>query len=236
MRAIARWTIGHTTEDGYECLQLSVESVTSLYDVQVVICHNCPANKLPSSLKQYPLIDQHQYADSGPAPKGVAWKLYPPRLASDYHELVIDNDIILKESIPQIEQFLNGNLTLLLEGDSRTYGRFEKHVPPGFQINSGIYGMPPGFDLNRFVQFYAGQAWEKNALYENDKSETFDEQGLVAVALLSHPQFVIIPAKSVTNCEHNLVDGLGHHFIGLNRRRFHAPYRLYKTSKYKLFL
>lgn len=236
MKPVARWTIGNTTKDGYECLILSIESFLKFYDADVVVCHNCPAINLATISGRFPLVDQTLHLDCGPKPIGVAWKLYPPRLFPDRHEICIDNDIIFNARIKEIDQFFESSSTLLLAGDSRTYGRFEKHVPAQFMINSGIYGMPPSFDLERFVKFYAGDRWEKNALYQHDKSETFDEQGLVALALLSHAYYIIIPNTVVTNCEYHLNEGAGYHFIGLNRSNFHAPFRLYKSRSVKLYL
>ena len=143
---------------------------------------------------------------------------------------------MFNEEIEQINEFLNSNTTLLLEDKGRTYGRFEKHVPPGFKINSGIYGMPPGFDLEPFIKFYSGDQWEKNALYEHDKNETFDEQGIIALALLSHKRYIIIPNNIITDCEHVLNQGKAHHFIGLNRKKFHEPFILYKNLNKKTHL
>ncbi len=236
MRPLVRWTIGNTTPSGYQCLDLSIKSILRFYDVEVAICYNCDLKDLPLYLHHYPLINQKDHLDCGPTPIGVSWKLYPPRLVIDRHELAIDNDIVLNEKIKEIDDFFENDCTLLLEGDSRTYGRFEKHIPPAFQINSGIYGMPPKFDFKKYVKFYSGTEWQKNALYEHDKSETFDEQGLVALALLDHPRYVIIPNIVVTNCEKRLIPGKGYHFIGLNRRRFHQPFRLYNSLNCKIHL
>lgn len=234
-KPLARWTIGPSTPDGYESLALSVEAFTSLYDVDVVVCHNCPPENLPTRVARFPKFDQRP-VQARVRPTGVAWKLHPPRLAPSRHEIQIDNDVILADRVPQIDEFFNGDCTLLLGAEGRTYGRFERHVPPGFAINSGIFGVPPGFDLQRYVDFYAGEGWEKNAFAEHDANETFDEQGLVAFALLSYRRCVIIPSTTVTNCEHHLREGLGYHFIGLNRRKFHRPYRLYRCRRQKLYL
>lgn len=233
-KPLFRWTIGESTPDGREALRLSVASFLRFYDADVVICHNADPEPLGPPAGR--LYDQRQKWDGVPAPAGVAWKLYPPRLAPGRHEVSIDNDVILADRVPQLDEFLKADCTLLLEGDSRTYGRFHRHVPPGYQVNSGVYGMPPGFDLDRFVKVYGGESWEKNALGEHDKSETFDEQGLVAFALLSHPRHVIIPSTSITNCEHRLVPGRGYHFIGLNRRAYHGPFRQFKWATKKTYL
>jgi hypothetical protein len=236
-KPLARWTIGPVQPDGFRCLEESIHSFTKFYDLDVVVCFNCNPNNLAALVGKFPLIDQSKYINSCPVqPKGVAWKLYPPRLTVDRHELIIDNDIILSEKVPQIDEFLGSNSTLLLEEASRTYGRFEKFVPPKLCINSGIYGMPPYFDLQKYVDFYATDEWQKNALGEHDKSETFDEQGLIAFALSSHPNKIMIPATVIINCEHQLNSSKGMHFIGLNRRKFHFPFRLYKYSKTKQYL
>ena len=231
---IARWTIGSTNSDGYRCLEMSIDSFLKFYDAEVILCHNVPAKLLPIGLKRFNLIDQYFHLEIGPEPKGVAWKLYPPRIDLNRHEICIDNDIVFNENIKEIDEFLKSKCTLMLVDNSRTYGRFEKHVPPGFKINSGVYGMPPGFNLESFVSFYGNEGWDKNAFFNHDKSETFDEQGLVAMALLSHPRYIIIPNTTITNCENVLVEGKGNHFIGLNRRDFHAPFRLYRSLNKKI--
>ena len=233
MQSIAKWTIGNTNRDGYDCLSRSIDSFTKCYNCEVVICHNCECQLLPQGIK---LFDQRIYAESLTLkPFGVSWKLYPPRLNIDCHEISIDNDIVFNKRIPEIDVFLESDCTLLLEGNSRTYGQFERFVPPGKQINSGIYGMPPNFDLKALFDFYI-KDWQKNALGEHDKNETFDEQGFVAFALLNYRKSVIISQKTITNCEYQLNDGDGYHFIGLNRRKFHHPYRLYRSSTQKLYL
>lgn len=234
MKPLARWTIGNTTSDGFESLVLSIQSFTKLYDVDIIICHNCSKEKLPSECFQYDLFDQNKKWDDMPDPCGVAWKLYPTRFDPTRHEIQIDNDIIFTDSVSQINDFFNSDSTLLLEDVNRTYGRFEKHVPPKFQINSGIFGLPPKFDLNKFIKFYVGDRWEQNALNSNAKSFTFDEQGLVALALLSYKKYIIIPNTVITDCGTTLRIAKAMHFMGLNRTGFHRPYRLFRSYSRKM--
>lgn len=236
MKPLVKWTIGPTNPQGYESLEFSISSFQKFYDAEIIICHNCPAANLPSVIKNFELIDQRKLSLSGPKPIGVAWKLYPPRIDINRHELSVDNDLILNQKIDEIENFFTSDSTLLLEDNSRTYGRFESHVPLGFQINSGLYGMPPGFDLEPYIKFYAGKEWQKNAFAQYDSSETFDEQGLIALALLNYTRYVIISNKSITNCENQLNIGQGCHFIGLNRNKYHVPYRLFRSMKKKIYL
>jgi hypothetical protein len=232
MSLLARWTIGKTKADGYRCLKESIESFLSLYEAEVVICHNCEAEMLPDL--PYPLYDQRKNYTI--EPMGVAWKLYPPRISPEKHEICIDNDIVFMKKIKQIDKFIANDCTLLLEGDGRVYGRFEKHVPPEYEINSGVYGMPPNFDLERYVNFYANKPWEENALGVHADSKTFDEQGIVALALLDYQKTLIIPKSSITNCEHQYIPSDGMHFIGLNRRNFHRPYKEHQNRLRKTHL
>jgi hypothetical protein len=238
MKPIARWTIGNTTPAGYECLRLSIESFTKLYDVEVVVCHNCSTETIMKEcIGDFQLIDQKMIAEKSKIkPIGVAWKLYPPQIDTNRYEIVIDNDIVFVERIPEIDLFLKNDCTLLLEGDSRTYGRFEKFVPEGYQINSGIYGMPPHYKLHKYIDFYCQSDWEINATGQHAESKTFDEQGIISLALLNYRKYVIIPATSVTNCERELIMSKAMHFISLNRKAHHCPFALYKSLNIKLYL
>ena len=197
-----------------------------LYLCDIVVCFNCDETLVSHLPDEHgvTLLDQSSHQNDSMPPMGVAWKLYPPRLDIDRHEIVIDNDIILESSIEQIDQFLSSdNHCLLLEGLSRTYGRFEKHVRANLMINSGLYGLNPGFDFSAYVKRHAGKNWEENATGIHAASKTFDEQGLVAL-ILSNQKHFLIPNTAITNCERKLVAGKGMHFIGLNRWDRHDPY------------
>ena len=232
---LARWTIGNTTAAGYECLKESISSFKKLYECNVIVCHNCDPTVLNGIT--HDLFDQRSTASTAQIkPAGVSWKLYPPRIDESVHEIVIDNDIIFRNRIKEIDTFLDNDCTLLLQDDTRTYGRFDKFVPMGYEINSGIYGMPPNFSLQKYVNFYCRTDWVKNALGSNKESITFDEQGLVALSLLDYHNFLIIPNTSVTNCEHNLKIADAMHFIGLNRRSFHRPFSEFKLYNTRMYL
>lgn len=230
MQPLVRWTIGPVQPDGFRCLQTSIEKLLNLYDVEPVICHNDLSQDQLYDLSKLNvrLIDQSVDLPDTEKPIGVTWKLYPPRLDINRHELFIDNDLILEDHIRELDEFFTGDLTLLLEGQARHYGRFERHVPPNYKINSGLFGIPPGFDLGKHMMFF-GTKWEQNA-------HTFDEQGLVATSLLNYPRFCIIPSATITNCENGFKRGAGMHFIGLNRTVFHVPYRQYCCERIKFYL
>jgi len=208
MQAIVRWTIGNVQPAGYDCLAESIIKFSKLYDVEIVICYNGSQN-LEFCGTKIKCIDQS--IKFGSLERGVAWKLYPPRIDTNKHEIFIDNDVIIEEHIEEIDKFLMvDDCTLLLEGECRNYGKFEQHVPPGYKINSGIFGVPPGFNLEKYIRFY-GDNWTNNCRHT---SKTWDEQGLVATALLSNKKKIIIPKTTVTNCESKFKP----HFICQKRR------------------
>jgi len=229
MRPLVRWTIGPVLPAGYDCLVQSVLSFQKLYEAEIVICYNGQDSYVESSMLR--TIHQETHCEIV-NPIGVAWKLCPPRVALDRHEIFIDNDLIIEQKIDEIDQFLSSDSTLLLETKGRNYGRFERHVPQGYEINSGIFGLPPGFNLEKYIKFY-GTNWSENVA---DASRTHDEQGLVATALLSYRRTVIIPRTTITDCGIQLHWSSGMHFIGLNRYPRHIPWLEYQTYKKKLFI
>jgi hypothetical protein len=133
--------------------------------------------------------------------------------------LVVDNDLIIVNKIPQIDEFFKNDCTLLLTGgsDKRYYGQYEKFVPDGFIINSGIYGMPPKFDFAAKISALCGL----NPIWNQNRSEgLFDDQGIIAACLMT-TNFIIIPPSQILNCDkmHNkeIIKSNGYHFINSNR-------------------
>ena len=224
---------------GFNCLKEAVEAFSNLYaNVDLMICHNQLKNYQIAELEKIgiPLHEQIHSGD-GFDPHGVAWKLYPRRLRKDGHEIVIDNDILIKEKIPQIDEFFSSNSTLVYEAAKPMYGQLAKFVPKTPCVNSGIYGMPPGFDFDKKVSFYArtmGKGWLNNC---NQGRYTWDEQGMVAACMLNHPSHLLITLDQVTNCELDLDDSkLGIHFVGLNRYKNHKPWREWRMKHWKSLL
>lgn len=228
--ALFRFTIGNLNSLATRCLIRSIKQIKALYDAEIYILYN---GEPPFHLNHLPvtIIDQTDHIGDLPLPVGVAWKLYPPRLRKDSHEIFIDNDLVINDKIPEIDQFLeNDNKCLLLEEDTRTYGRFTKHVPANIYVNSGLFGVPPEFDFGKYVKYYTiGKQWEINALGKYAESCTFDEQGLVAL-ILSNQKHIMISKKTITNCEQTLIPAKGNHFIGLNRRNY-EPFKKFMLKE-----
>jgi hypothetical protein len=233
MDALVRWTIGPVKPHGFDCLKRAVSRFAELYpSIRRVVCHN---GLTSIELEELDVLRPFTefFNQDGFSGVGVAWKLYPARLNVSVHELFIDNDVFLEKRVSQIDDFLAGaDSVLLLEGDSRNYGRFDAHVPPNFCINSGVFGVPPGFDLQGHLDC-VGDNWEENC---SGPSKTWDEQGFVAYALLSHHRRLIIPATTITNCEVEYLPAPGMHFVGLNRKDRHDSYLKFLSAATKINL
>lgn len=228
MNPLARWIIGPVKPNGFKVLRVAVENFRNLYpQFDLLICHNQLNDNEIHFLEslQVPLYQQ-SYTDQFCEPKGVAWKLYPPRMRAESHEIVMDNDLVLIEKIPQIETFLSEtNHVLYYEAARRDYGCFNKFVPTQVVLNSGIYGMPPDFNLHSKIQNLFIQAgikeWTNSC---NQGRYTWDEQGIVAAALSNHKNLIKIDLTQITNCELDLTKGQGYHFVGINRYTKHKPW------------
>jgi hypothetical protein len=208
---VFRINIGNISKQGLISLKLLIESIRKFYpDFKVALCSNKEV-----------IIDgiDFFFTQTGkelPIPPiegfSVHWKLYPPRLFDDSHEITIDNDIIFLKRSKKIDLFLNSTCSCLAyEGLYGLYGIYEVICP--IKINSGIYGFPPNFDFNSKVLSLLNSEWK----------DYFDEQGLVAKILSKEKSFIItqeeIPifeSEDITSMNFNNIDGI--HFVGLNRK------------------
>lgn len=231
-KPVVRWTIGPVQSAGFDCLKRSITAFQNLYDADLYVCHNGiePARVATLAMAGVTLVDQESLTQASPI--GVAWKLYPGRLDINRHELFIDNDLIIEQRIAEIDRFFQEDTTILLEGNSRDYGRFERHVPPEFNINSGVFGVPPGLDIDKILNGFRHR-WEYNC---PNASATWDEQGFVAATLLSYNKYLIISKNDITNCELDLLPAKGMHFVSLNRSKFHPYFALYKSTNIKMLI
>lgn len=238
MTPLARWIIGPVKKSGFDCLKVAVDNFTRLHpEFDTLICHNQLDEKSINELEKLGIPLFAQTYTNGIEPKGVAWKLYPPRLRPNAHELVMDNDIVLVEKIPEIEEFLSRDCILYYESSRRSYGSFDKFVPNCIYLNSGFYGMPPGFNFETKLT----SLFEQSGLTEwtnscNQGRYTWDEQGIVAAALSNYKEHIRISLTQVTNCELDLIQGKGFHFVGLNRYTKHKAWRDWIEKNSRLLL
>ena len=232
----ARFTISSNSEICFDILPLSIECFSALYpDVNIVICHNGLNETQRDRIESFGnTLDQKDYEKSLPIkPDAEKWKLYPPRLDLDSHELFIDSDIVITEHIEAIDDFFSSDVTLVYEGVNYLCGQYTPTVPHGFKINSGIFGVPPGYDFSKhlinLMEKFSDQ-WECR----------FDDQGLIGGTLPYYENFVIVEQEEVP-CLDNRFNHLplrkgfhlkkGYHFISTKRSYFWDEF-----NKLKLFI
>ena len=226
MKTIIRYSIGPTTNAGIDCFHRSVESVRRIYkDVEIFVLINDPHTNLRIKSKGLNIINQGRFRDSlsikPRAGFNVHWKLYPPRLDPSSYEIFIDNDIVLNKEIDEVSRFLSATDSsfLVYEGLHRSFGSFDRFVPQGWRLNSGIFGLPPGYDFGGEIELLF-----KKLQFIAWSNDYFDEQGVVA-SVMSNKNYNMIPLSKVPIIEsdwdmlvHEQNEGLcGWHFVGINR-------------------
>lgn len=239
-----RWTVGDVSSRGWEALRLSVGCAFRLFGGQTryAICVNSVpistalerAGELPSSIEWHEATSAgipdglHRHLDPRMA-EGVGWKLVPPRIFPERHEIALDNDCILWAVPPAIREFLiSSSKTLLAEDVERCLGQFQNSAAPG-AINSGIRGLPPGFP---FVRELAATLTEREKIDGAPlllRSE-LDEQGLQAAALHRSSRCLLVRKEEVSICSpfwprQQEPGTCGAHFVGLNAK--HLPWNYY---------
>lgn len=220
-KPLVRWTFGPHCEEGFHCLERSVKSWHEVFGdhFDCVICYNGLSPKQIRNLKslQVPIIDQRQYTNSIKLPPwDTTWKLYPPRLRLGAHEVFIDNDLVVYSQLPTMTRFLDrDDLCICTQAHARFYGRYRSWAPSGKDINSGLFGLCPNFDLqttiDRFLKLYPRLRWDDHC----------DDEGMLAFLFSKRP-FELIPLKDIWACNPNAMFapyGLGRfgtHFVSLN--------------------
>jgi hypothetical protein len=156
--------------------------------------------------------------------EGAAWKFAPLLLFPDRYEIALDNDCVLWEAPRAIERWIaqeHGTLSCVLAEDmAPCFGWFAPLCGPEPR-NTGIRGLPPGFDLEAALTSVLMRLPEIRVAGE------VDEQGL-QVAALSRAS-LIVTTEEVTICSpfHPHVRRLGTcgaHFVGLNMRDPRSQY------------
>ena len=230
-----RWTIGDVSRRGFESLRLSIWGAWGIFgaDADYLVCVNTVsvdhARRLVGSVPEavtWHAADNHlpgwlrtRFLDDGLA-EGVAWKLAPLRCFPDRRELSLDNDVILWELPTALAAWLadeSPERCLLAEDVAPGVGQFAS-VCERRALNSGIRGLPAGFDLEQRLSAVLDEHSVKLV-------SELDEQGLQAAALSRVTEPHVVSVDEVTICSpfppHLPQPGrCGAHFVGLNARRF----------------
>ena len=219
MKPIIRWTIGNVSKLGIKCLHTSVNLMLNIYGdkFDYYICHNSiDLNKIRKLERYARFIDQKKITDClsiKPVENCCCWKFYPPRINIKVHEIFIDNDLIIHEEMPAIEEFLKSDdLFMVTEGHQSYYGKFQNKIKKDFMICAGFFGLPPNFNFSKHLNenFNILKEWKSASYMEKvlktkiltldewDKRnlEWFDEQGLMAF-ILQNKKLKVVPMSEV---------------------------------------
>ena len=238
MRLGVRWTIGDVSPRGFEALRLSLHGAVRTFGegaAYVVFVNSVPLDEarartgpVPAAVEWRPapaeLPEMLQRRLTAAMAEGVAWKFAPLRAFEDRCELALDNDVILWAAPPALRRWREaaGVTPLLAEDVAPAHGAFAELCGPEPR-NSGIRGLPPGFDLAAALGRVLAQ--RPAAL-----ASELDEQGLQVAALSLDGPPVVVRTAEVTICSpfppHQPHLGRsGAHFVGLNAREI--PWRYY---------
>lgn len=222
MKPIVRWTIGDVSSEGLLCLESSVVNFINLYKKKFdyYICYNnIEINNLEFIKKnkyEINVVNQHQFLNEIHydlnSPNEPFWKLIPPRINAQSHEIFIDNDLILYKKLKEIDYFLNNNdLIICSEALIKNYGFLNEEINDLEIFNSGFFGIYPFFDLKNKIN----ETIKKFNL--NEKKDVFNEQGCIAY-VFKNEKLKIINKKKISICFDDINFGEnGIHFVGINR-------------------
>ena len=228
MKPLARWTIGPVEPIGYEILKHSVIKFKEVYpEFDREVCFNnidkpdidCDLiNQHDFELQFQPSSPDEDYSERSGGMKGSGWKLAPPRLRIESHELWIDNDIVILERIPEIDQWLQEETSIISEGLGQHYGSF-KSLMGNLKMCAGFFGLPPKFDFESKI----------SELQKDKELGGFDEQGLVAYVVSQIGGFITVPKETLKIVEdhHEFPSEKkkGYHFVGANRKNWHRGWK-----------
>jgi hypothetical protein len=226
-----RWTIGDVSPRGFEALRLSAWGIRNLLGASAdyLVCVNTVgierarelSGELPPELEWYEARGTEiprflaEQLDQRMA-EGVAWKFAPLRAFPDRYELALDNDCILWRLPQALSEWLDSgdlDLCVIAEDVRPCLGQFER-VCGALARNTGIRGLPPGFDLE--------SALDKTLRTHPVKLVSeLDEQGLQVAAVSSRRTPSVVSVEEVTICSpfpphRQELGSCGAHFVGLN--------------------
>jgi hypothetical protein len=242
-----RWTIGDVSDRGFEALRLSIWGAWHVFgpEASYVVCVN-RVDVRDARERTGPVPPAVRWRevtlDEAPAflrtllargmAQGTGWKFAPLRVFDGCCEIALDNDAILWTMPPSIEHWLaqgaDRGECLLAQDVRPCHGQFDDLVPRGRSLNSGIRGLPPGFDFASALHATITKREQELHAPLVFASE-LDEQGLQAAAVSRAGRLHAVTVEEVTICSpfHPHIPDLGHcgaHFVGLNARHIAWDY------------
>lgn len=228
-----RWTVGDVSPFGFEALQCSIWGARRVFGERAayLVCVNSvPLDVARERTGEVPGGVEWRAVGEGDIPafvaahldrgkaEGVGWKFAHLHAFPERFELALDNDCILWACPPAVARWLEAGAGCVIAEDVRAcFGRFAELCGDAPR-NSGIRGLPPGFDLEGAI---AALLRERPGALASE----LDEQGMqVALVERAGAPFVV-RLESVSICSpfpphlpH--LGRCGAHFVGVNARRF----------------
>jgi hypothetical protein len=215
--------MGNVSEAGWECLSESTRLLPKIYpEFDFVICYNSLDNKETQRLRSFKIDLYEQKEENLEVPhtfhhhssvSNHSWKLCPIRLRPEAHELWVDNDVVITDRIPDIDDWLNKDKPIISTVYGKeAYGRFKEALIMrlwGVWPCAGLFGLPPRFGF-------------KEKLLEGCNGvplEGFDEQGLVVSIVTKEKGWMPIEPKIFNQVgwfNRFVLHHEGYHFIRLN--------------------
>lgn len=241
MKPLIRWTFGMVKTPGEEVFHMAAKRFKSLYPEfdYAICCNNTDQDQLDRLKKlnidihkqkisdlDYPLMPVDSPKGWKGAMPGWGWKLCPARLRPDGHELWVDNDILIRERLPEIDEWLNSNKLIIAQGhryDERYYGEFSHLVKGKRNFSAGLFGLPPNFDFQSRVISRCKEVLRGEPLGH------FDEQGLVA-SIVSNNEHIVCKSVKIIKATPTKPFPKAMHFITTNRYHTHDDWGRYKCS------
>jgi hypothetical protein len=224
-----RWTIGPVSAAGFEALRLSIHGACRLFgrEAEYVVCVNgIPPEEARRRTGAVPAVRWTVAPATPPGPlgrfldagmsEGTAWKLLPPRLRPDAFELSLDNDVILWSMPAALRRWLaepRARHRVVAADVAPGHGAFAGLCGPEPR-NSGIRGLPPGFDYGAALEGVL-------ARHPRRLASELDEQGLQVAAVSRDGPPLVVEVDEVSICSpfhpHLYARGrCGAHYVGLN--------------------
>lgn len=240
-----RWTIGDVSDRGFGALRLSLLGARRVFgeEAPLVVCVNTVSveearqrtGKTPGGVAWLGVTraDVPGFVsgvlDRAMA-EGAGWKLAPVRLFPDRYEIALDNDCVLWACPGTIARWLEGpepGRCVMSADVRRALGCFGGVCGPG-AYNSGIRGLPPGYDYEETLQRALGNA-ERIAGGRVTLRSELDEQGWQAAAVGIDGPPLVVGVEEVSLCSpcwplSPRPGRCGAHFVGLNSRRLGWSY------------
>jgi hypothetical protein len=255
MKPLFRWIIGNCLPQGIDVLAESIRVTTRTLGENSwdwAVCYNGlskdevdliraaigmrPIELVAQNWVDCPVEDHVQsprrsdgsFEWNGTKCGGTLWKVCPPRMRLDAHEIIMDNDVVLLRKFPQIDEWLQSNKTLILEEKIRFYGRYDHlFAEDEPNLNSGFMGLPPGYDFG----FHIKNTWQEHGSLMGLSQA--DEQALLTFTLSQYPNIRVSQNQMIEILarEHKIKitgEESGIHFTQVNRIPKHRAWIQYQ--------